>query len=113
MSSGGKIMSSGVVQPENLCKKRRVARIMLYDNVNKGERNMDKKKKLFAEAKIKLVMKVFGLSRRRAIERIAHRDEAELLPEHGAVKPHMAGGMQRNRVEEEELISAKDFFGEL
>lgn len=75
---------------------------------------MDKKKqKLFAEAKIKLVMKVFGLSRRRAIERIARGVDAAEAPEHEAVKSHKASRIQRNRPEEEELISAEEFFGEL
>ena len=74
---------------------------------------MDKKQKLFAEAKIKLVMKVFGLSRRRAIERIARGADAAKVPEHEAVKSHKASRIQRNRPEEEELISAKEFFGEL
>lgn len=74
---------------------------------------MDKKQKLFAEAKIKLVMKVFGLSRRRAIERIARREDVGETSENEAVKQHKASRIQRNRPEEEELISAEEFFGEL
>ena len=74
---------------------------------------MDKKKKLFAEAKIKLVMKVFGLSRRRAIERIARREDVGWAPEHASGNPHKANMIQRDRGDEEELISAEEFFGEL
>ena len=57
---------------------------------------MDKKKKLFAEAKIKLVMKVYGLSRRRAVELIARREAADgTSPEHAAAKPHKAAAQNR------------------
>ena len=74
---------------------------------------MDKKQKLFAEAKIKLVMKVFGLSRRRAIERIARSEDHADEPEHETAKASKASRIQRNRDDEGELISAKEFFGEL
>ena len=63
---------------------------------------------LFTEIKIKMVMKIYGLSRSKAIAKIAGR-EAAATPHAG--DDHDIKTNCRRLKEDEEFMSAEEFFG--
>ena len=64
----------------------------------------------FAELKIKMIMRIYGVSRARAMEIIAGRAEEKQEMER-AKEPPSARSWRRTS-DDEELMSAADFFGE-
>ena len=64
---------------------------------------------LFTEIKIKMVMKIYGISRSKAIAKIAERAAAETS------RPGDGNGIRSNvrrqNEEAEEIMSAEEFFG--
>ena len=67
-------------------------------------------KDLFTELKIKMVMRIYGVSRARAMEIIAGRADEKLEMERAEERPSVRS--RRRTSDDEELMSAADFFGE-
>ena len=68
------------------------------------------RKDLFDELKIKMVMRIYGVSRARAMEIIAGRADEKQEMERAKERP--SAGLRRQASDDEELMSAADFFGE-
>lgn len=69
-------------------------------------------KALFAELKIKTVMRIYGVSRARAMEIIAGRADEKQEMERAKESPSARLRRRPLDDEDEELMSAADFFGE-
>lgn len=67
------------------------------------------KKDIFAELKIKMVMRIYGVSRARAVEIIAGRADEKADIENA--KEHSSARSRRQTTGDEELMSAAEFFG--
>ena len=78
-----------------------------------GSRARDGKSRsrLFAELKVKMVMRIYGVSRARALEiiesRAAEKQRAEHAAEDAGARPS-----RRRRLREGEMMSAEEFFSE-
>ena len=76
--------------------------------VRKGRRRAKKSANdLFAEVKVKMVMRVYGVTKARALEILADRDDEK--------KPSEASAGNVNEIEDDEedvpFMSAEEFFG--
>ena len=67
---------------------------------------------LFAEIKIKMVMKVYGISRSKAMEIIAKRGASEASTGDGGGVRTDKAGRHHSRVDDD-MVSAEDFFSSL
>lgn len=71
-----------------------------------------KAKDLFAETKIRMMMDIYKVSRRKAIEMIAARDAEKAVPAESAPEESQQE-LRFLRNTHKRIIDAKDFFGEI